>query len=65
MLFEVSKESGVREVLETRGIVSHDVDRSWEIERLVAITAMALVGAGVVAEEGGGPIGGNGSLADT
>ena len=50
-LFEVSEEGGVRQVLQARGVIGHDVRRSWKVEALVAVAVLALVGARLVAQE--------------
>ena len=49
-LVEVRQEGGVREVLQARAVVRHDVQRSWEEEACVAVAVLALVSAGEVAE---------------
>ena len=46
----------MRQVLQARGIVGHDVGVSWEVGRFVAVAVEALVQAGVVAQVGGGAI---------
>ena len=50
ILFEMREESGVGEMLEARGVVSHDIEFAGQVECLVAITVEALVMTGVVAE---------------
>ena len=56
MLFEVSEEGRVREVLKAGGIVSHDVGTSWDEEVGLAVAVLPLVGTSVVAEVGRGPV---------
>ena len=53
VLLEVSKESGVGEVLQAGGIICHDIEFSWEVGGQVAVAVLALVEARPVAEEGG------------
>ena len=55
----MGKEGIVREVLEARGVVSHHVGWSWDVEGLVAVAVSALMETGEVAEVGGCPIGGD------
>ena len=43
VLFEVGKKGIIGEMLETRGIVTHDVGLSWEILADVAVTVLTLV----------------------
>ena len=62
MLFEVSEELGVSEMLETGGVVGHDIGVSWEVERDVAVAFLALVSTSVVAQSGTSSIAGDGSL---
>ena len=45
VLFEVGEKGGVGEMLEARGIVSHDVVRPREVGSKVAVAMAALVGA--------------------
>ena len=52
-LFEEGEERSVREVLETRGVVGHGVGRSWDVEHLLAVSFLSLVGAVQVAQMGG------------
>ena len=52
MLVKVSEERVVSEVLQTRGVVCHDVSRSWEVEVHLAVTVLALEETRVVAEVG-------------
>ena len=52
LLHEVREESGVRQFLETRGVVGHDIQPSWEEVSSVAVAVLPLVVAGVVAEMG-------------
>jgi hypothetical protein len=65
VLFEVGEKRMVGEVLESRGIVCHDVVRSWEVGGEVAVAVEALVGARVVAQEGCWPVTGHCPLADS
>ena len=58
----MGEEGIVREVLQTRGVVGHNIGWSWDVEGLVAVAVPALVEAGVVAEVCGCPIGGDGPL---
>ena len=50
LLSEVKVKRRVGEVLEARGIVSHGVDRSWEVGDLVAVAVFSLVLAGDVTQ---------------
>ena len=50
VLFEMSEKGCVRQVLEARSVVGHDVERSREVAGGVAIAVFALVMAGVGAE---------------
>ena len=61
---EVREERGVRQVLQARGVVSHDVSRAWEVLGAMAVSMGALVSAGVVAEVGCWTVAGDGSLDD-
>ena len=65
VLFEVSEESIVSEVLEPGGVVGHAVAFSREEEGLVAVAVCALVFAGVVAEVGGWSFAGDGAAINT
>ena len=56
LLIKVGKKGGVGEVLEPRGIISHAIDLSWDVVDLVAVAVVALVGTGIVAEEGGSSV---------
>lgn len=60
VLFEVSDESGVSEVLQARGIVGHHVGVSWDEEGSVPISVLALVIAGQSASVGRGLVAGHG-----
>ena len=64
MLFKVGKKVSVRQMLHAGGVVTHDVDRSWEVEGDVAIAVGTLMGAGDVAQEGGRAVVGQGSFGD-
>ena len=55
-------ERGVGEMLQARGIFSHDIVSSWEETGLVAVAMLALVGAGIVAEVSGGAVAGDGTV---
>ena len=57
----MSKERGVREVLETGCVVCHGVVVSWEELGDVAIAVCTLVATRVIAEVGSGPVAGDGS----
>ena len=61
-LLEVSEEGRIGEMLETGGVVGHDVHESWEILGPVTVSVRSLVGAGVVAQVGCRTIGGDRSL---
>ena len=63
-LFEVSEKEGVGEVLEMRGVVSHDVSLARDVERGVVIAVLTLVLARPVAEVGRRAVGGHRALAD-
>ena len=62
MLFKVSEESSVREVLQARGVVCHDVGTSWDEEVCLAVAVFSLVSTGVIAEKGSRPVRGDRSL---
>ena len=62
MLFKVSEESSVREVLQARGVVGHDVGTSWDEEVSLAVSVFSLVSTGVIAEKGCRPVRGDRSL---
>ena len=62
MLFKVSEEGSVREVLQARGVVCHDVGTPWDEEVCRAVAVFSLVSTSVVAEKGRRPIGGDRSL---
>jgi hypothetical protein len=61
----MGKEGGVCEVLQARGVVCHDVGFPWEEVCQVAVSVLALMGAGVVAKVGCQPVAGNCALGDT
>ena len=46
VLFEMSEESSIGEGLQSRGVVSHDVGRSGDVEAAVAVAVRSLVLAG-------------------
>ena len=48
LLLEVGEESTVGEGLQSRGIISHVIDRAWEVGDLVAVAIFTLVGTGFV-----------------
>ena len=58
-LLEVSEEGRVSEVLQARGVISHDVRRPGNEEAGVTVAVSALMHAGEVAQVGGGPAGGD------
>ena len=63
MLFEVgTKKGSVREVLEARDIVRHDVGTPWDEEVCLAVAVFSLVGTSVVAEVGSRAVGGDRSF---
>ena len=64
VLFEVGKKGSVREMLEARGVVAHDVVRSWQVEGDVAVAVGSLVRAGDVAQEGGRSVARQGAFGD-
>ena len=61
VLFEMRQESGVREVLQARAVIGHDVHGSWQEEPRVAVAVLALVSAGEVAEVRWGSVTGYGT----
>ena len=48
-LLEVREEGGVRQVLQSGGVVSHDIQPSWAEMACVAVAVFPLVLAGIVA----------------
>ena len=54
-LFEVREEFSVRQVLQARAVVRHNVNFSWEEPRLEAIPVVTLVCAGQVTQPAAGP----------
>ena len=50
VLVEVREQGSISELLQARGIVSHNVDRSREVPAVVAVAVGPLVLAGVVAQ---------------
>ena len=64
MLFEVGEELRIGEMLETGGIVSHDVPPAWEEESPLAVSVAPSMEAGEVAEVGGWVITGDGAFGD-
>jgi hypothetical protein len=63
-LLEVSKEGRVREVLQARGVLRHDVGIAGEEVRHVAVSVLALVRTGVVADMGRRSVAGDGAFGD-
>ena len=45
MLFKVSEKGRVSEVLQSRGVISHDVGIAWEASHLMAIAVEVLMHA--------------------
>ena len=64
VLFEVGEKGSVRQVLEARSVIRHDVQVSREVVGEVAVTVISLMLAGVVAEVGRGAITGHRALVD-
>jgi hypothetical protein len=62
VLFEVSKQFKVREVLEARSVVSHHVSLPGKEVAYVTVAVEALVVAGIAAEPGSRTITGDGPL---
>ena len=62
MLLKVGKKGRVREVLQARSVVRHDIVRSWEVEVHRAVPVLALEGAAVVAEVGWSSVAGDSAL---
>ena len=50
LLLEMREEGGVRQVLQPGGVVSHDIQPSWEEMASVAVSVLPLVFARIVAE---------------
>ena len=65
VLFKVGEERRVGEVLESRGVIAHHIVRSWEVRGEVTVTRKALVGAHIIAQEGGRSITGQSACADS
>ncbi len=63
-LIEMGEKGSVREVLEARGIIRHDVELSWEVVGEVTVAVLPLVATGEVAQVGGGAIAGDRALVD-
>ena len=59
MLVEVREQGSVSELLQARGVVSHDVDRSREVPAVVAVAVGPLVLAGVIAQVCGSAVTGD------
>ena len=53
MLVEMREERVVSEVLQARGVPSHDVSRSWEVKVDLAVAILSLEETGAVTEAGG------------
>lgn len=51
VLFEVSKKSGIGEMLEAGCVIAHDIGRSWDVLTVVTISVVALVSIAEAAEE--------------
>jgi hypothetical protein len=49
VLFEMEEQFSVRQMLQTRGVVRHDIEIPWEEASQVAVPVAALVSAGYVA----------------
>jgi hypothetical protein len=64
VLFEVSEQISVREVLKAGSVVSHHVSLSWEEVAHVTVAVEALVVAGIAAEPGSGTITGDGAFGE-
>ena len=62
VLFEVSEELGVGELLQAGGVVSHNVPSSWEEEHALAVAVAASMEARQVAEVRGWPVAGYGAF---
>ena len=62
MLFEMSEQVSVREVLKARGVVGHHVGLSWEEVAHMAVAMSTLVVASVAAEPGASTIAGDGTF---
>ena len=60
----MGKQGSVGEMLETRGIVGHDVVQSWEEKGVVAVAMDALVVTRIVTQVGRRAIAGDGPFAD-
>ena len=56
LLFKMSKKRRVREVLEARGVIGHDIKQAWEEASGVAVAVQTLVFTGAVAKVGGWPV---------
>ena len=61
-LFKMSKKGRVRELLHTRGIVGHYIQRPCEVGCFVEVAALALMGALYVAEMSSRAFAGDGSF---
>ena len=62
MLLKVGEEFRQSEMLQTGGIISHDVGWTWDVRREGTVAMFSLVEASVVAEVGSGSIGRDGTL---
>ena len=65
VLVEVREQGSVSELLQARGIVSHNVDRSREVPAVVTVAVGPLMSAGVVAEVGGSAVAGDCAAGDS
>ena len=63
-LVKVGKKGFVRQVLQAGRVISHEVDRSGEVEAAVTVAKEALVGAFQIAEEGRGTVAGDGAFVE-
>ena len=61
-LVVVGEESSIGEMLETGGVISHDVLRAWEVPGLVAIAVRALVHGGNQAKLSSRTVSGDGAF---
>jgi hypothetical protein len=62
VLFKMSEEFSVREVLKARSVVGHHVSFAWEEEADMAVTVLALVIASIATQAGRGPVTGHGAF---
>ena len=64
-LFEMGEQLSVRQMLQTRGVVRHDIETSWEEASQVAVPVAALVSASHVAQASSGAFRCDGAFVDT